>query len=94
MLAVDCMVAGTCSNFYLCLSANLGHVMHTNIVPNLIIYLLVKFQPYPICVAKDIDKIPPLCFLKNWNSREVETEFFDHLNHRIRLRVEYQSCST
>ena len=50
--------------------------MNTNIVPNLIIYLLVKFQPYPICVAKDIDKIPPLCFLKNCNSREVETEFF------------------
>ena len=54
--------------------------MNTNIVPNLIIYLLVKLQPYLICVAKDIDKIPPLCFLKNWNSREVETELFDHFN--------------
>ena len=62
------------------------------IVPNLIIYLLVKIQPYPTSVAKDIDMIPPLCFLKNWNSREVETELFDHLNSWIRLRVEYQSC--
>ena len=35
------------------------------IVPNLIIYLLVKIQPYPTSVAKDIDMIPPLCFLKN-----------------------------
>ena len=24
-------------------------------------------------------------FSENCNSREVETEFFDHLNHRIRL---------
>ena len=29
-----------------------------------IIYLLVKFQIYPTCVAKVIVKIPSLCFLK------------------------------
>jgi len=70
MLAVDCMVAGTCSNFYLCLPPILGHVMNTKVVPNDMIYLLVKFQTYPTCVAKVMVKIPPLCFLKNWNSRE------------------------
>ena len=59
--------------------------MNTKVVPNIMIYLLVKFQTYPTCVAKVIVKIPPLCFLKNWNSREVETEIFDHLNIRIRL---------
>ena len=75
------MVAGTCSNFYLCLPANLDHVMNTKVVANVMIYLFVKFQIYPIYVAKAIVKIPPLCFLKNWNSIEVETEFFDHLNH-------------
>jgi len=66
--------------------------MNTKVVPNLMIYFLVKFQPFPTCVAKEIGKIPPLCFLKNWNSREVETELFDHFNSWIRLRIEYKSC--
>ena len=58
------MVAGICSNFYLSSPAYQGHVMNTKVVPNLMIYLLVKFQPYPTCVAKVIVKIPSLCFLK------------------------------
>jgi len=58
------MVAGICSNFYLSLPAYMGHVMNTKVVPNLMIYLLIKFQPYPTCVAKDMNQIPPLCFLK------------------------------
>ena len=58
------MVAGTFLNFYLCLPANLGHVMNTKVVPNDMIYLLVKFQTYPTWVAKVMVKILPLCFLK------------------------------
>jgi hypothetical protein len=68
--------------------------MNTKVVPNIVNYLLIKFQTYPTCIAQVIVKISPLHFLKNWNSREVETEFFDHLNSWIRLRVEYQSCRT
>ena len=68
--------------------------MNTKVVPNIVNYLLVKFQTYPTCIAQVIVKISPLHFLKNWNSREMETEFFDHLNSWIRVRVEYQSCRT
>ena len=57
MLAVDCMVAGTCSNFYLCLPANLGHVMNTKVFPIIVTYLLVKFQSYPNWIAQVIVKI-------------------------------------
>ena len=68
--------------------------MNTKVVPNIVNYLILKLQTYPTWIAQIIVKIPPLCFLKNLNSGEVETEFFDHLNLRIRLRVEYQSGST
>ena len=58
------MVAGTFSNFYLCFLANLGHVMNTKVVSNVMIHLLVKFQTYSTWVSKVMVKILPLCFLK------------------------------
>ena len=57
--------AGTCSNFYPCLPANLSHVMNTKVDPKIIIYLLVKFQTHQTCVARDIAKILQLGFWKN-----------------------------
>ena len=62
--------------------------MNTKVIPIIVTYFPVKFQTYPNWIAQVIVKIPPICFLKNWNSREVETEFFDHLNLRIRHRVD------
>ena len=94
MSAVKWMVAGTFSNFYLCFLANLGHVMNTKVVSNVMIHLLVKFHTHWTCIARALAKILLLCFLQSRNSREVEMDFFDHPNLWISTCIEYQSCST
>ena len=72
----------------------LGNMINTKVFPNLITYLLIKFQNFRISVARSIVKLLSLCFLQNCNSREVEMEFLYHLNLRISTCAVYQSCST
>ena len=71
--------------------SNLSYVMNNKVAGNIMVCMLVKFRSQYSYELGVMNIFVTLGFLKITSDREQKTEFFEPVNIKIRVLVEYQS---